>query len=286
MLKTLGYRYYPDLQYWFHEVRCNVSQQRTMVGLRMRKYTAAWFETYFMPEVSQTQARRFGMDGTLLSLMTEPIGNESAELFSAVVYGLGCACVSIHNLGRMEMLALELVTEAQKMLQMRREDANDKFWRIIEQKFNKHRTEIDISVAFAPHKMRKLGDDLETSAAGAGERADVLLLAWPYDQDDASVLGWAYHTTNVPAGTASMRRTQAYPESRILWRQCVPLPELMKLAAKSLALRLHLPHPCSVQGLLDPAEWDAQVLTPESDSADVLETSDANTDDSDTDAGL
>ena len=100
------------------------------------------------------------------------------------------------------------------------------------------RAAISISIAFASHKMRKVGDDLETAAAGAGERADVLLLAQPSTTDTPSVLGLAYHTTNVPSGTASMNPGQVYPESRILWRYNVPMPDLMQVAATSLACRL------------------------------------------------
>ena len=59
----------------------------------------------------------------------------------------------------------------------------------------------------------------------------------------------------------------------------------MKLAAKSLAQRLGLPYPDSVEELLNQAEWHSQVLTPSSDSADVLEASDGSNDDSDSDAG-
>ena len=283
MLRT--HKHDPDIHKWVSEVRCHVSEKRTMVGLRMSSATADWFENSFMDEVSRTHAHRFGMDGSLLSLMTESIGNESAELFSTVVYGIGCDCVSMYSLGRVEWLSLELVTEALKLLQSRKDEANDKFWNVIEQKFHCKRSEINLSIAFAPHKMRKLGDDLETSAAGAGERADVLLLAWPNEKEEPSVLGWAYHTTNAPPGTASMRRGQHYPETRILWKPCAPLPELMHLAAQSLVKRYGLSYPTSATKMIEEGKIQLQGLTLNSLSADVLETINGSSDDSEDDAG-
>ena len=143
--------------------------------------------------------------------MTEPNVNKSAQLFSAVVYGIGKRKSSMFSLGRMEWLALELVAEARQVLLARMGNENDALWSVLEETLEKSRRDIDIdiSIAFAPHKMRLLGDELEASAPGAGQRADVLLLAWPWDEAEPSVLGWAYHTTNVPTGTASKRRGQA-----------------------------------------------------------------------------
>ena len=274
----------PDVHTWVQDVRCRTSQGRSVVGLRMHRVAAQWFEEFLMPEVCQWHARRFGMDGSLLSLMTEPIGNGSAQLFSAVVYGISYARVSMYGLGRMEWLALELVTEARQVLLARMSNASDALWRVIEQKLQRCRSDMELSIAFAPHKPRKLGNGFEASAAGTGERADVLLLAWPSDAEDASVLGWAYHTTNIPSGTATMRPGQAYPESRILWRQCTPLPDLMKLAAYSLAKRLNLPCSGSADDLLDEAVWCSGVLSQGSDPADVPEVSEASGNDSDFDS--
>ena len=44
------------------------------------------------------------------------IGKESTQLVSAVVYGLGSRVASMWNLGRMELLVLELVIEARHVL--------------------------------------------------------------------------------------------------------------------------------------------------------------------------
>ena len=184
--------------------------------------------------------------------MTDPVGHGTAQLFSAVVYGLGCPDVSMWSMGRMEWLAFELVSQARQVLLSRRHIRDDELWSVVEEKLQSPRSNVNLSIAFAPHKMRLLGDELEASAPGAGERTDVLLLAWPTDDNEPTVVGWAYHTTNVPPGTSSMRNGQAYAESRVLWRQCMPLPDLMKIAAKSLAQRLLLPCLLDDTSILDP----------------------------------
>ena len=73
-----------------------------------------------------------------------------------------------------------------------------------------------------------------------------------------------------------MRRGQAYPESRVLWRHCAPLPDLMKLAACSLAQRLGLPRPASVDSLLDAAVWRTGVPDEGHNSGDDAAYSDSD----------
>ena len=74
-------RHNPDIHKWVREVRCHKSEERSLVGLRMHSGAAKWLEREFMPQVREWHAHTFGLDGTLLSLMTEPIVNKSAQLF-------------------------------------------------------------------------------------------------------------------------------------------------------------------------------------------------------------
>ena len=142
------------------------------------------------------------------------------------------------------------------------------------------RADLDLSIAFAPHKMRLTGGELETAAPGANGRADVLLLAWPTDAAVPTVLGWVYHTTNVSPGTASNRHGQAYPESRVLWRHCLPLPHLVADAACSLAARLDMPSPNTRDTLDDPVTWRTCV-TYDTDPLGIFSQGQASGDDSD-----
>ena len=227
-----------------------------------------------MPRVRAWHGRMRAIDGALLSLMNQPLGNENTQLVSAVVYGLGSRRGSKWSLGRMEWLALELVLEARHVLLERWGDADCALWSVLDEQFKCSRRDLHLSFAFAPHKMRLTGGELESSAPGAGERADVLLLAWPSQSEDPTVLGWAYHTTNVPPGTSSNRSEQAYPESRVLWRHCTPLPHLVNHAARSLALRLDMPVSASIDSLDNPEVWRTPLLSASVDSLDNPEASD------------
>ena len=63
------------------------------------------------------------------------------------------------------------------------------------------------------------------------------------------------------------------------------MPELMKLAARSLAHRLGLPSPVPIAEVLHDDEWRSEILTPNPETADVLQVSDGSNDDSDSDTG-
>ena len=113
--------------------------------------------------------------------------------------------------------------------------------------------------------MRLTGDELEASAPVACQRADFLLLAYTSMDSNPSVLGFAYHTTNVVPGTSSNKTTQAYPETCVLWKMNVPLTGLMEEAATSLAEALLLPTPreeSEIKDILDPQVWEETVLKP------------------------
>ena len=155
----------------------------------------------------------------------------------------------------MEWLALELIIQARLVLLAPTNEENEESWKTIEEKLGCRRGSMRFSLAITPHKMRLSGDELESSAPGAGERSDIWLLAWPTGSDEPTALGSAYHTTNVFPGTASMNEGQSYPESRILWRPCMELPGLMDAAARALARELNLPCPAAVSDLPESAEW-------------------------------
>ena len=278
-------RYNPYLYSYLHEVRCQINTKRAVIAaVRWPCDWEAWFQSQFMAQVSEWHRHNYGRIGSLLSLMTEPIGSDSTQLFSAVVRGIGCKNVSMFALGRMEWLAMELVVAARQVLMSVRDDENDKFWKAIEQYLDRKRSALLLTIAFAPHKMRKVGDELETDAAGAGERADVLLLAWPRDTNIPSVLGSAYHTTNVPTGTATMKMGQVYPESRILWRYHAALPDLMKVAANKLARDLGVPSAAASEvllnsdRLLDQADWRSEIMPLQPNPADIVEDTDDSSD--------
>ena len=110
--------YESNVHDWVREVRCHVNEKQSIVGFRMHEKKAEWFAQHFMHQVHKWYTRTFGMNGPLLSLMTEPMGSKTQQLFSAVVYGMGSRPVKMFSLGRMECLAFELVVEARQVLLM------------------------------------------------------------------------------------------------------------------------------------------------------------------------
>ena len=253
----------PDIHTWVVETRCNVSEKRSIAGLRILDSVMPWLLKKFIPAVREWHARFFGVSGTLVSLMTCPIISDAdTEVFSAVVYGMG--------LGRMEWLSFDLVGEACKVLEQRRWKPQCTYWKALDEKLKlSSRDSVYFRIAIAPHKMRLTGDELEASAPGAGQRADFLLLAYTSMDSNPSVLGFAYHTTNVVPGTSSNKTTQAYPETRVLWKMNVPLTGLMEAAATSLAETLLLPTPreeSKIKDILDEQVWETTVLKQADDS--------------------
>ena len=182
----------------WQEQRC-VSDKISIIGFQMKPAYQDWFDAEVMPQIRGWHARTFGMEGSLLSLMSKPKINKTAQLFSALVYGMGFKSKSMWTFGRMEWLALELVAEARELLrETTSSSTNEHLWSILAREFNRERSDIEISIAFAPHKMRLLGEELESSAPGAGERSDILLLACPTGASKPTIIGCAYHTTCLP----------------------------------------------------------------------------------------
>ena len=71
---------------------------------------------------------------------------------------------------------------------------------------------------------------MESSAAGANERAEVMLVATDTRLGHAKVLSMIYHTTNEMDNTSSASRGSKhhkyYPESRLLWTEYCRNPGL------------------------------------------------------------
>ena len=92
----------PRVDEWVYEVRCRLSTKSIVVGLQFYTETATWFDTEFVDEVRDRLDRKFGMYGTVLGLLSEPMGKSGAQLFSAVVHEIGVEVpVSMWTLGRM-----------------------------------------------------------------------------------------------------------------------------------------------------------------------------------------
>ena len=99
---------------------------------------------------------------------------------------------------------------------------------------------------------------MESTAAGANDRADILLVARPRGTIRYTIVSVVYHTTNVSENTASMRSGQAYPETRLLWRDRMDTGNFPNLAMRRLVIRHNIipqdiPAP-RVEDVPDPSE--------------------------------
>ena len=105
---------------------------------------------------------------------------------------------------------------------------------------NCRRHHIQFDILWSPHKLEFNGENMESTAAGSNDRSDIMLLARQRGAPRATIIALVYHTTNVAENTASMRPGQAYPETRLLWRDRIDTGELPNLAMRRLAENLRI----------------------------------------------
>ena len=111
----------------------------------------------------------------------------------------------------------------------------EELWHTLELELHCRRHHIQFDIMWSPHKLEFNGENMESTAAGSNNRSDVMLLARPRGAARATIIALVYHTTNVAENTASMRSGQAYPETRLLWRDRIDTGELPNLAMQRLA---------------------------------------------------
>ena len=112
------------------------------------------------------------------------------------------------------------------------------------------REKLELCILVSPHKMLLRGDEMESSAPGANERADFMLVAAEVDGSNAQVLSTVYHTTNDVDNTSSASRGYRgafYPESRLLWTEYVGRCGLRPKTMEGLVSRLWLQRGWPVQ---------------------------------------
>ena len=78
-------------------------------------------------------------------------------------------------------------------------------WNILEGILGCNRLSIEVDVIWTPHKLEFNGEDMESTAAGANDRSDIMLVARQRETLRFSIIALVYHTTNVSENTASMR---------------------------------------------------------------------------------
>ena len=157
-------------------------------------------------------------------------------MFSVAITGLQAQGLHrVWAMGRMDLVATELVGKTKHLMESRKSSFYDTDWQRIEDALEAERNDIELLVAFAPHKMVFNGAEMESAADGANERTDIYLAARRRNDPKAYMVGYAYHTTNAPKHTFSGNNHIKYPETRILWTSHMKVLQPFRLAAAHLA---------------------------------------------------
>ena len=145
---------------------------------------------------------------------------------------------------RAEWLALEVIILVKQLLEQNP--------RLVDAAMGANGQDVQLYIAWAPHKMQFDGFDMSSSAPGSNHRADFMLARSVGQPRKLIRICRVYHTTNVPKETTSNDPSIVNPESRLLAQCDFPLhdvvDEAVQEAAKSLRERLglqkrHLPAP-------------------------------------------
>ena len=232
-----------DVRTCVQQVRCRLRGRRGMTGKRFLHAAVLWLESDFLPSIHLWQASMFRVDGTVISFLSERSSTKSVQVFSAVVLGLNGSRTNKLAHGRIECLVLEVVLSTRRELYERAADVNNHTWMALETMLDCSRQEISLSVAIAPRKTRVASDEPEAAGGHASDRANIMLLAWGNGDTPPTVLGWAYHATDGPQSTTSMRGGQVYGTGHILWNHNFPLHDITNSAAITLAHKLRVAAP-------------------------------------------
>ena len=188
-----------------------------VVGFRFRTWTATWLYYDFLPGLHAVLEQFRGVPGYLVSFLPTPVSQGNGTyIFSAALFGFESPRATMWTLGRMELLALQLVNEVRTTLDTRKDDEDNATRKLIENYMGALKTDVSLDIMIAPHKMLVTNDALESSAPGSGGRSDVFLIAWERKLAKGTCLMQCYHTTNSVPNTATRKRDQVYPETRLL----------------------------------------------------------------------
>ena len=118
-----------------------------------------------------------GKPGYLANLLAAPVKeSEKSLMFSVAITGLQAQGFHrVWAMGRMDLLATELVGKTKHLMELRKSSFYDTDWHRIEEALEAKRNDIELLVAFAPHKMVFNGAEMESAADGANERTDIYI---------------------------------------------------------------------------------------------------------------
>ena len=131
---------------------------------------------------------------------------------------------------------------------------------------------------WSPHKLKFNGEDVESTVPSFNNRSDVMLLAWPRQDAQPTVIATVYHTIHAAENTVSMSPRQIYPDSRLIWRDCIATGVLPNLAMQLLARAFNVPEEITITDTVPviPADFEhpSDVATLNTDYANTFTAAD------------
>ena len=112
---------------------------------------------------------------------------------------------------RAEWLALEVIILVKQLLE---QDPG-----LVDAAFRANGQNVQLDIAWVPHKMQFDGFDMSSTAPGSNHRAEFMLAGYVEQLSKFVRICKVYHTTNVPKETTSGDAGIVVPESRLL-AQC------------------------------------------------------------------
>ena len=89
-----------------------------VVGFRFRTWTATWLYYDFLPGLHAVLEQFRGVPGYLVSFLPTPVSQGNGTyIFSAALFGFESPRATMWTLGRMELLALQMVHEVRSTLE-------------------------------------------------------------------------------------------------------------------------------------------------------------------------
>ena len=131
---------------------------------------------------------------------------------------------------RAEWLALEVIILVKQLLEQNP--------RLVDAAMGANGQDVQLHIAWAPHKMQFDGFDMSSSAPGSNDRADFMLAGYVGRLTKLVRICKVYHTTNVPKETTSGHAGIVVPESRLLAQCDFPLHDTVDQAVYQAATSL------------------------------------------------
>ena len=142
-------------------IRSTNGSLRAITGLHVTEEHQRWFYSDFLRRVDSIHEQYRQEEGYLYNIIARPVSRtEDVAVFTAAVEGLGSQHWSEYGMGRMEWLALEVVTNARKILEESRDGVHATEWCALEDLLRCKRDCITLDILWAPHKIGFDGQDM------------------------------------------------------------------------------------------------------------------------------